>query len=365
MNPTPFDSSLDDAQPSSLGRILRTLTAPADEHLIEHQPDGAIRCFACGHRCLVHPGKQGICKVRFNDAGTLRVPFGYVNGVACDPIEKKPFYHMLPGRDIVTFGMLGCDLHCPYCQNWISSQVLRDPSAASQIQRCTPEQLVQIALDSGVRAIASSYNEPLITTEWSLAIFRIARQRGLRCAYVSNGNATPQVLDLLRPVLDAYKIDLKGFDDRHYRQLGTVLDNVTTGIRLAKQRNFWVEIVTLLVPGFNDDPAELRRMADFLVSVDPLMPWHITAFHPDYKMTSHRPTTPEDLLAAADIGAKAGLKYIYLGNLPGRLGQWEDTRCHNCHQTLIRRRGFHVQSVDLTPQGACPNCLTPIPGIWQ
>ena len=345
--------------------VMRKLTSPADEHLIQPQADGSVRCLACGHRCLVRPGKAGVCKVRFNQDGVLRVPFGYVSGVACDPIEKKPFFHMLPGSDIVTFGMLGCDLHCSYCQNWISSQVLRDAEAASQIQRCEAEDIVRIAADHGLCAIASSYNEPLITSEWAVAIFRIAKQRGMRCAYVSNGNATPEVLDFLRPWVDAYKIDLKSFDDRHYRELGTVLDNITTGIRMAKERGFWVEIVTLLVPGFNDSPEELHRMADFLVSVDPLMPWHITAFHPDYKMATTRATRVSDLLAAADIGVKAGMKYIYLGNLTGRLEGWEDTRCHQCASTLIRRHDFAVHDVRVTSKGTCPDCAAAIPGIWS
>lgn len=348
-----------------LEEVMRQLTAPADERLIQRQPDGSVRCFACGHRCLVRPGKAGVCKVRFNEEGVLRVPFGYVNGVACDPIEKKPFFHMLPGSDIVTFGMLGCDLHCSYCQNWISSQVLRDPEAASQVQRCDAADIVRIATDRGAPAIASSYNEPLITSEWAVAVFRLAKQKKLRCAYVSNGNATPEVLDFLRPWVDAYKIDLKSFDDRHYRELGTVLDNVTSGIRMAKERGFWVEIVTLLVPGFNDSPEELRRMAGFLASVDPLMPWHITAFHPDYKMATTRATRANDLLAAADIGAKAGVKYIYLGNLTGRLEGWEDTHCHQCGSTLVRRQGFHVHEVRITAQGTCPDCGTAIPGIWR
>ena len=357
--------SAGDANRTSLEDAMRRLTVPADEHLIQQQPDGALRCLACGHRCLIRPGRAGVCKVRFNQDGVLRVPFGYVNGVACDPIEKKPFFHMLPGSDIVTFGMLGCDLHCSYCQNWTSSQVLRDFEAGSQLQRLQAEDIVRMAGDHGVPAIASSYNEPLITSEWAVAIFRLAKQRGMRCAYVSNGNATPEVLDFLRPWVDAYKIDLKSFDDRHYRELGTVLDNITTGIRMAKERGFWVEIVTLLVPGFNDSPEELRRMADFLVSVDPLMPWHITAFHPDYKMATARATRANDLLAAADIGVKAGVKYIYLGNLAGRLEGWEDTRCHQCASTLIRRQGFRVHEVRITPQGTCPDCGTAIPGIWR
>ena len=349
----------------SLREVLSQYTHEAAKELAIAQGDGVIRCLACGHRCLIRPGKEGICHVRFNEGGKLRVPFGYAAGVACDPIEKKPFNHMLPGRDILTFGMLGCDFHCGYCQNWVSSQALRDPAAQSQFMKVTPEQLVQAALTHGAPAIASSYNEPLITSEWGAAVFRQAKPRGLKCAYVSNGNATPEVLDYLRPLVDAYKVDLKSFNDKHYRELGGVLENVLAGIRGLKQRGFWVEIVTLLVPTFNDDPEELKRMAEFLVGVDPLMPWHITAFHSDYKMGSTRSTRSDDLFKAGEIGRKAGMKYIYLGNLPGRTEQWEHTHCHSCGEVVIRRQGFHLLANLLTAEGQCPKCRTTIPGIWR
>jgi pyruvate formate lyase activating enzyme len=344
---------------------LRLLTASADPALAKPEPDGAVRCHACGHRCLIRPGKEGICKVRYNEGGILRVPFGYVAGLACDPIEKKPFNHVLPGSDIVTFGMLGCDFHCGYCQNWITSQSLRDDDAGARVQSVNAAQIVEIAQQASAPAVCSSYNEPLITTEWAMAVFREARQSGLRCAYVSNGNATPEVLQFIRPLVDAYKVDLKSFDDKHYRELGGVLENVTATIRMLRQLGFWVEIVTLLVPGFNDDVNELQRMADFLADVDVLMPWHITAFHSDYKMSQVRSTTPEDLLKAGEIACSAGMQYVYLGNMPGRLGHWEDTRCHKCGHTLIRRHGFHVLNNRLLRGGTCPNCSTRIPGIWE
>lgn len=345
--------------------MLHQHSAPAAKELIEREGD-AIRCFACGHRCLVKPGRDGVCRVRFNHHGQLLVPHGYVGPLACDPIEKKPFFHFLPGTDVLTFGMLGCDYHCGYCQNWVISQMLRDADAVAPPKLCTAKQLVDLAVEHGAASVASSYNEPLITSEWAMEIFTEAKSRGFKCAYISNGNATPQVLDYIRPKVDAYKVDLKAFNDRAYRQLGGVFDNVTSTIRELKQRNFWVEIVTLLVPGFNDNRDELKRMTNFLVSIDPLMPWHVTAFHPDYKMTDgFRRTQVDDLLAVVQIGVDAGLKYIYAGNLPGRLGEWEDTRCHECNATLIRRRGFEVQSNRLGVAGNCPDCGTQIPGIWD
>ncbi len=350
----------------SLKDAMGVRTAPAAKDLIRARENNAITCLACGHRCFIQPGREGVCRVRFNVAGELRVPFGYVGALACDPVEKKPFFHFLPGRDVLTFGMLGCDFHCGYCQNWVTSQMLRDPSAAAAPKPCTPDRLVQLALDSGAGAIASSYNEPLITSEWAHAIFTQARRAGLACAYVSNGNATPEVLDYIRPLVSAYKVDLKTFNPKHYRQLGGVMEHVTETIVMLKERGFWVEVVTLVVPGFSDDAEDLTRMADFLAGVDPIMPWHVTAFHPDYKMTEgYRATTVDDLLRVVEIGRSAGLKYVYPGNLSGRVGDGEDTRCHKCNTTMVRRRGFEVLENRLLAGGACASCGTVLPGIWE
>ena len=202
------------ARIKSFKDLLHQHVAPADESLVRHEADGAVRCFACGHRCLVKPGRDGVCRVRFNDNGTLKVPFGYVGVLACDPIEKKPFFHCMPGSDALTFGMLGCDFHCGYCQNWVTSQMLRDPKAAAPPRLTNPKQLVDLAIQHGAPVIASSYNEPLITSEWAVAVFKEAKTRGLKCAYISNGNGTPEVLDFLKPHVDAYKVDLKTFNDK-------------------------------------------------------------------------------------------------------------------------------------------------------
>src|SRR3984893_7364260 len=218
----------------SLSQMVHQFSAPAAEALIEREADGAVRCFACGHRCLIKPDRDGVCRVRFNDNGTLLVPFGYVGVLACVPIEKKPFFQVLPGSDALTFGMLGCDYHCGYCQNWVTSQMLRDPNAAAPPRLTNPKQLIDIAIQHRAPVVASSYNEPLITSEWAVDVFKEARSRGLRCAYISNGNGTPQVLDFIRPWVDAYKVDLKTFDPKNYRQLGGVMENVTDTIRMLK-----------------------------------------------------------------------------------------------------------------------------------
>lgn len=350
---------------TALAEILDRLTVPGE--LYESQPEGAVRCVACAHRCLIKPGRRGICQVRFNHEGQLRVPWGYVAALQVDPIEKKPFSHFLPGTDALTFGMLGCDFHCPYCQNWVTSQALRDPlsdSSIRYIEEITPEQMVNIALSQRCASIVSSYNEPLITSEWAVSIFKLAKQAGLACAYVSNGNATPEVLNYLAPYLDACKVDLKCMQDRSYRKLGGVLQHVLDTIQMAHQRNLWVEVVTLLVPGFNDSNEELWEAARFLVSVSPDIPWHITAYHPDYKMDAP-PTTAQMLKTAAEIGQEAGLRYVYAGNLPGRVGSLEDTHCPHCQRAVIRRRGYVILEYAITAEGKCPDCGTPIPGRWH
>jgi pyruvate formate lyase activating enzyme len=332
--------------------------------LYEKLDRNRVRCFACGHCCPIPEGQPGVCKVRYNKGGTLYVPWGYVGGVQCDPIEKKPFFHAYPGALAYSFGMLGCDLHCSYCQNWVTSQALRDPNAVSPPIEASPEALVQEALRQGAKVLVSTYNEPLITSEWAVAVFKEAKAAGLLTGFVSNGNGTPQVLDYLRPWVDLYKVDLKSFDDRHYHELGGRIGPILDTIRRLYQMGFWLEIVTLLIPGFNDSDDELRRLTGFLAGISPDIPWHVTAFHQDYKMTSPHDTTPEDLFRAAQIGKKAGLRFIYAGNIPGAVGDLENTRCHACGQTLIQRYSYLVEDYRLTADGRCFSCAAVIPGRW-
>ena len=197
------------ATAASLAEVLDEMTAEAAPELTEHLENKALRCYACGHRCLIKSGKRGICKVRFNEDGHLRVPVNYVAALQCDPTEKKPFFHALPGSDTLTFGMLGCDLHCAYCQNWLTSQALRDDQAVSTPNAVSPERLVAMAQAYGASLVGTSYNEPLITAEWAIEVFKKAKPAGFRTAFISNGNATPQVLDFIRPWTDCYKIDFK------------------------------------------------------------------------------------------------------------------------------------------------------------
>ncbi len=346
----------------TLAEVLAENTREGD--LWEPIERNRIRCYACGHRCPIPEGQPGVCKVRFNRGGKLFVPWGYVGGIQCDPIEKKPFFHARPGALAFSFGMLGCDLHCAYCQNWVTSQAVRDPRAVVPPSRVTPERLARMAVEEGGEVVVSTYNEPLITSEWAVAVFKEARAAGLLTGFVSNGNATPQVLDYVRPWTDLYKVDLKSFDDRRYRELGGRIEPILDSIRRIHAMGFWLEIVTLLVPGFNDSDDELRRLTEFVAGVSPDIPWHVTAFHKDYKMTDPENTSVEDLLRAAEIARQAGIRHIYAGNLPGRVGNLENTYCASCGELLIRRHGYRVRAYRITPEGACPACAAPSPGRW-
>jgi pyruvate formate lyase activating enzyme len=303
--------------------------------------------------------------VRGNRGGTLHVPWGYVAGAQCDPIEKKPFFHVAPGTLAYSFGMLGCDLHCGYCQNWVTSQALRDPAAVAPPRATTAQALVAEAVELGARAVVSTYNEPLITAEWAVKVFRHARPAGLLTGFVSNGNGTPEVLEFLGPWIDLYKVDLKSFDDRRYRELGGRLAPILDTIRALHDMGVWVEVVTLLVPGFNDDPGELRALTSFLAGVNRDVPWHVTAFHSDYRMADTPSTSAAMLREAAAIGREAGLRFVYAGNRPGEVGGLEDTCCPSCARALVRRASFQVLEYDLTGDGRCPGCGEAIPGRWD
>jgi pyruvate formate lyase activating enzyme len=349
----------------TLRTVLDQQVREADPALFEKLENNRVRCFACGHCCPIPEGQPGVCKVRYNRGGTLYVPWGYTAGTQCDPVEKKPFFHAHPGALAYSFGMLGCDLHCAYCQNWVTSQALRDPAAVTPPLEASPELLVRDAISQGAKILVSTYNEPLITSEWAVAVFKQAKAAGLITGFVSNGNATPQVLEYLRPWLDLYKVDLKSFDDRHYHELGGRIAPILDSIRRIHASGLWLEIVTLLIPGFNDSLDELRQLTEFLAGISHDIPWHVTAFHGDYKMTNPRDTNSEDLLRAVEIGRQSGLRYIYAGNLPGAVGDWEDTRCPKCNETLIKRHGYLIKDYRLTQDGHCPKCATAIPGRWS
>ncbi|MBI1874238.1 MAG: AmmeMemoRadiSam system radical SAM enzyme [Acidobacteria bacterium] len=347
----------------ALAEILAEETR--EGQLYDQQDRQWVHCYACGHDCRIPPGAVGVCKVRLNRDGRLLVPWGYVGGVQCDPVEKKPFFHAHPGGLAFSFGMLGCDLHCGYCQNWVTSQAVRDPRAVAPPLAETPEELVDQAVGLGAKMIVSTYNEPLITSEWAVEIFKKAKEAGLVTGFVSNGNGTPRVLEYLRPWVDLYKVDLKSFDDRHYRELGGRIAPILDTIKRLHEMRFWMEIVTLLIAGFNDSDDELKRLTEFVSGVSPDIPWHVTAFHADYKMSETPATTADMLIRAAAIAKDAGLKFVYAGNLPGRVETLENTYCPDCGELLIERYGYLIRAYHLTRSGACPSCGVVIPGRWS
>jgi pyruvate formate lyase activating enzyme len=350
---------------NTLADILDSMTR--EGVLYESLEDGTVRCVACGHRCLIRRGRRGVCQVRFNQDGKLQVPWGYVAALQSDPVEKKPFYHVLPGSHALTFGMLGCDFHCDYCQNWLSSQALRDPNSDVSlgfVRQISPDQIIDTARSRRAALVVSSYNEPLITSEWAVDIFRRAKAAGLKCAFVSNGNATSEALEYLRPHLDAYKIDLKSMRDANYRRLGGVRQHVLDSIQRAHELGLWVEVVTLVVPGFNDSNEELWDAARFLAGVSRDIPWHVTAFHKDYKMTEPDNTPVKTLLRAAEIGREAGLHFVYAGNIPSRVDEYESTFCPKCNQMIVGRRGYSITEYHLSSAGACLKCGTKVAGLW-
>ncbi|HOX22794.1 MAG TPA: AmmeMemoRadiSam system radical SAM enzyme [Elusimicrobiales bacterium] len=329
--------------------------------------DGVLSCAACAHGCRLGENGRGICGVRFARGGKLFAPRGYVSALACDPVEKKPFFHVLPGSGAFSFGMLGCNFTCKFCQNYSISQA-RDPNVfRAEAALISAREIAAAAAKSGAKLLVSTYNEPLITAEWAVEIFKAAGP-GYVCAYVSNGYATPEAVDFVKPYLRAFKVDLKCFRDANYRAMtGGGLQPVLDTIALLHKQGIWTEVVTLLVPGFNDDPQELRDMARFLKSVSPQLPWHITAFRPEYKLLDRQSTQADKIFKAVEIGRKEGLNFVYAGNLRGH--DFENTLCPNCGKTVVERRGFALKnlSLDIAADGkaCCKYCKTNIPGIWR
>lgn len=286
-----------------------------------------------------------------------------LRGIEVEPFDGNVFNMEVEGEHNYLAGFFLVS----NCQNWLTSQAMRDPASdvsAQFIREITPDLITDYALRTKAAVVVSSYNEPLITSEWAVEVFKSAKANGLKCAYVSNGNNTPEVMDYLAPYLSAYKIDLKCMNDKNYRALSGTLQHTLDGIKRAREHGLWVEVVTLVIPGFNDSNEELWDAARFLAEVSPDIPWHVTAFHKDYKMTDPDNTDARTLIRAAEIGREAGLNFVYAGNLPGMVEAYEDTHCPKCSYRLVMRRGYVIREYHLTGEGNCPQCGQSIPGIW-
>jgi pyruvate formate lyase activating enzyme len=311
----------------------------------------AVRCALCPHACLIPPGRHGRCRVRFNRGGVLEMPFhGRLSSIAVDPIEKKPLYHFHPGQNILSVGFVGCSFRCPFCQNHRISQDTGVPT-----REVSAGELVAMAEQEGSFGIAYTYSEPLVHLEYVLEACRLARARGLKNVLVSNGFVNPQPAEELLGLLDAANIDLKSFNPEFYRQeIGGELEEVKRFLTQARGR-IELEVTTLVIPGRNDGPEEMEAIAAFLAALDPAIPLHLSAYHPQYRYTL--PPTPAATVRRLAEVARRYLRYVYLGNLGA---EESDTACRQCEAVLVRRRGYQV-SVPGLHDGRCARCGAPAP----
>jgi len=345
--------------------------------LYKKLPDDSVECTACAFRCKIAKGRAGICSVRKNIDGDLHLlVWGNVSDAHIDPIEKKPLYHFLPNSKIFSIGTIGCNFKCSFCQNWQSTQLINDMKKRKptlldnpdfEISNygydLKPQEIVDYCLKNDIQSIAFTYNEPTIFAEYAKDTMKLAKKQGLYGVFVSNGFETEEALDFLEGSIDAFNIDLKSFREEFYRKvckakLAPVLDT----IKSIHKRGKWLEITTLIIPDENDSKQELTQIAEFIAGISKDIPWHISAFHPDYKMKDKESTPSDTLFKALEIGRKAGLKYIYTGNI------WDQTHSHticpNCEETVVERPGFG-HSISKLEKGKCPGCKTLVPGIWE
>ena len=342
--------------------VRSALLGPVPGVLAVPQAAGAVRCNVCAHRCLVRPGRHGICGVRENHDGRLfAMSYGNVVAAALDPVEKKPLFHVAPGSTAWSIAMPGCPFHCVFCQNWDVAQGPRLGLVVAS-RECSPEAVVREAMRRGAGAIAYTYVEPTVFLEYALDTGRLARTAGLLNLWITDGYATPEAVELLTRFVDAANVDLKSFDDRFYRRLcGARLAPVLESIEAMRAAGIWVEITTLVIPGHNDSDAELAAIADWIGEhLGPETPWHVSRFHPDFHLLDVPATPTETLLRARRLGREAGLAHVYLGNAPELRG--EDTECAGCGAVIVERRGYGARS-RLTPDGACPECGRTMAGV--
>ncbi len=333
-----------------------------EAYLYEKLEDSKVRCRLCNHYCVIADGHKGLCNVRENRSGTLiSLVYGNVVATHCDPIEKKPLFHFLPGTRSYSIATVGCNFKCYFCQN---SDISQMPSDQDQIigSDISPDQIVKNAIETHSSSISYTYTEPTIYFELAADTARLAVPKGIKNVFVSNGYMSEQCLHEIFPDLHAANVDLKSFNRAFYReQCGAKLEPVLRTLETMKKMGVWLEVTTLLIPGLNDSVDELKELARFLADLDTNIPWHISRFHPTYLITNVPPTPPESIRRARDLGYEAGLKYVYTGNIPGDEG--ENTFCHNCRKLLIERFGFNVVQNSIT-EGKCPGCDAEIPGVW-
>ncbi len=329
--------------------------------LYEKLEDKKVKCHLCNHYCIIPDGKRGVCQVRENRGGILySLVYEKLIAANVDPVEKKPFFHFLPGSLSFSIATVGCNFRCKHCQNWSISQMPRDKGEI-QGERVPPERIVMEALRTGCESISYTYTEPTVFFEYAYETSKLAKEKGLKNLFVTNGYMSKETLQLIAPYLDGANVDLKSANEAFYKEIcGASLHPVLENIQTMRKLGIWVEVTTLVIPTLNDSEEELRTIARLLRDIEPSIPWHVTAFHPNYKLLHLPPTARSVLKRAREIGLSEGLKYVYSGNIPGDEG--ENTYCWNCHKILIRRWGFKVLENHIK-EGKCPHCGARIDGV--
>jgi len=336
-----------------------------EAYLYESLKDNEVKCNLCNHRCNIKNGRRGICGVRENRGGVLEtLVYGKVIARHIDPIEKKPLFHFLPGSLSYSIATVGCNFKCRFCQNADIAQMPSDLNGRIVGDAYTPEDVVAAALKGDCKTIAYTYTEPTVYFEFAYDTAKLATEKGIRNVFVTNGYMTEEALQMIHPFLDAANVDLKAFTEGFYKTTCKAkLVHVKETLKRMKSLGIFVEVTTLIIPGLNDDKKELENLSAFLVeALGPETPWHISRFHPTYQLMDRPPTPVETLIKARDIGIKAGLKYVYTGNVPGESG--EKTFCHQCKRLLIDRWGFYVRDIRIK-NGKCPECGTVADGVWE
>ncbi len=329
--------------------------------LYEKLSDNKVRCNLCAHHCVIPDGKRGVCLVRENRGGTLyTLVYGRTISQHVDPVEKKPLLHFHPGTTAYSIATPGCNFRCRWCQNWEISQMPREQDLITG-EEASPEQIVAVTQRAGCRSIAYTYTEPTVFFEYAYDTARLAHEAGLANIYVTNGYMTEEMLETFQPYLDAANVDLKAFRDETYRKyVGARLQPVLDSLKVMKRLGIWLEVTTLVIPGINDDDGELKDAARFVAQeLGVETPWHISRFFPAYEMTGVPPTPVSTLQRAREIGLEEGLRYVYVGNVPGEA----NTVCHACGQMLIRRSGYRILENHVQPGDRCPACGTPVAGV--
>lgn len=321
-----------------------------------------VRCYLCAHRCLIEESKRGICGARENRDGLLySIVYGRLVAMNVDPVEKKPLFHFLPSSTSFSIATAGCNFRCLHCQNFDISQHTKEHTDIPG-SRVSPQQVVDAAEMSGCRSISYTYTEPTIFFEFAYDCAKIAHERGIKNIFVSNGYTGPEAVREIAPFLDGINIDLKGDDDFYKKVCGARLKPVLNTISLMKELGVWVEITTLVIPSYNDSESTLKGIAEYIRSVDPSIPWHVTQYYPTYKLLDQPRTPVETLRHARDIGYANGLRYVYEGNVPGEGG--ENTYCPNCKELLIRRAGYKILE-NRIEDTHCLKCMEHIEGVWR